>query len=59
MANATELKGRAEQAAGDLSGDKDLKREGDIDKGAGKAKDKLNDAVDKVKDVLHRDNDKA
>ena len=43
-----EAKGRVKQAVGDLTDDKDLKREGKLDEVAGKAKD----AVDKVKDKL-------
>ena len=31
MPNADEAKGRIKEAAGDLTGDKDLKREGNID----------------------------
>lgn len=47
-----EAKGRIKQAVGDLTDDKDLKREGKVDEGAGKVKQ----AVDKVKDKL-TDND--
>lgn len=46
MAKADELKGRAKRATGELTGDDDLKREGTVDKAAGKAKD----AVDKIAD---------
>jgi uncharacterized protein YjbJ (UPF0337 family) len=46
MGNADEAKGRVKRAAGELIGDGDLKREGTVDKAAGKAKD----AVDKVSD---------
>jgi uncharacterized protein YjbJ (UPF0337 family) len=54
-----QAKGKIKQAAGDLTGDKDLKREGKADEAAGKAKeglenakDKLGDAVDSIKDKL-------
>ena len=54
---AEELKGRAKEAAGALSGDRDLKREGKTDQTAAKIKrgvdnaaDKLNEAVDDVRD---------
>jgi len=57
MTDGTELKGRAKEAAGDLTDDKDLQREGKADQIAGKAKDKIDDAVDKVKDAMHRDRD--
>ncbi len=43
-----QAKGRVKQAAGDLTDDKDLKREGKADKASGKIKD----AVDDVKDRL-------
>lgn len=52
---ADELKGRTKEAAGALTGDKDLKREGKVDQAAGDVKDKLGNATDKVKDALHRD----
>ena len=45
---AYEAKGRIKEAAGDLTGDKDLKNEGKADKATGKIKD----AVDDVKDKL-------
>ena len=50
-------KGRVKQAAGDLTGDRDLKREGNVDEAAGKAKEKVGDAADKIKDALRRDDD--
>jgi uncharacterized protein YjbJ (UPF0337 family) len=56
-----QAKGRIKQAAGDLTGDKDLKQEGKTDESAGKAKeflgdvkDKLDGTIDKVKESLHR-----
>ena len=55
MENTDQVKGRVKQAAGDLTDDKDLKREGQADETGGKVKEKFDDAVDKVKDVLHRD----
>ncbi len=58
-AKTDDLKGRAKEAAGALSGDEDLKREGKRDqKGATvkakieNAKEGLDDAVDKVKRKL-------
>lgn len=53
--NPDEAKGRAKEAAGSLTGDEDLKREGKIDRTAGKVKDAVNDAADKVKDALDKD----
>ncbi|MGE0880188.1 MAG: CsbD family protein [Acidimicrobiia bacterium] len=49
-ANRDKVKGRVEQAAGDLSGDDDLKRRGKIDEAAGKAKSSIDKGVDWVKD---------
>ena len=43
-----EAKGRVKKAAGELTGDDKLKREGQMDKAAGKAKQ----GVDKAKDAL-------
>lgn len=43
-----EAVGRAKEAAGSLTGDKDLKRRGKADRAAGTVKDK----VDSVKDKL-------
>ena len=61
MPNTDDLKGRAKEAAGDLTNDKDLQREGKADQAAGKVKetvddvkDKAEDAVDAVKDKLDR-----
>jgi len=58
-AKAEDLKGRAKEAAGSLTNDDDLKREGKIDQASASVKDKASDAVDAVKDkvdrVLHRD----
>lgn len=50
-----QMKGRVKQAAGDLTDDDDLKREGKKDETAGKVKEKMTDAVDAVKDKLSRD----
>ena len=49
MGNADEAKGRAKRAAGELIGDADLKREGTVDKAAGKAKDAIDKVGDKAK----------
>jgi len=50
-----ETEGRIKEAAGDLTGDKNLQREGKVDQTAGKAKDAVDDASDAVKDKLNRD----
>lgn len=53
-----QAKGRIKQAAGDLTDDKDLKREGQVDEGAGKVKDFVESAKDKVEDVVDDVRDK-
>jgi len=47
--NADDLKGRVKEAAGDLTDNDDLKREGKIDQGTGKAKELVDDIADKFK----------
>ncbi|MGH9225119.1 MAG: CsbD family protein [Acidimicrobiales bacterium] len=46
-----EAKGRMKQAAGDLTDDDELKREGKVDQATGKVKD----AVDKISDKIKGD----
>jgi uncharacterized protein YjbJ (UPF0337 family) len=53
MSNKDDIKGRVKEAAGDLTDNKDLEREGKVDQAAGKAKDKAGDAVDAIKDKLN------
>ena len=48
-----EFKGRAKEAVGDLTGNKDLQREGKVDQGSAKVKDTVGDAADKVKDAVN------
>ena len=50
-----DLKGRAKEAAGDLTNDDELKREGKVDQATSKVKDKVGDVADKVKDIHDRD----
>ena len=52
--NSDEAKGRLEEAAGDLTGDKDLQREGKVDQAGGRAKTGVEKLTDKVKDLLHK-----
>jgi uncharacterized protein YjbJ (UPF0337 family) len=47
-----ELKGRVKEAAGDLTDNSDLKREGKADQTAGKVKQKVEDAKDWVEDKI-------
>lgn len=55
MTDATEKKGQLKEAAGTITEDKDLEREGKLEQGSGKVKEKIDDAVEKVKEVIHRD----
>ena len=52
--NTDEAKGRAKEAAGSLTDDRSLKREGKVDKAAGSTKSKVGGAADKVKGALRR-----
>jgi uncharacterized protein YjbJ (UPF0337 family) len=62
MAGKTDqMKGKAKEAVGDLTANKDLKSEGKADRQAGEVKekvgkveDKVEEGIDKVKDVLHK-----
>ena len=62
MAGKSEqMKGKAKEAVGDVTGNKDLKAEGAADRKAGEVKEtvgkvekKVDEAVDKVNDVLHK-----
>jgi uncharacterized protein YjbJ (UPF0337 family) len=53
--NKDEAQGRIKEAAGDLTGDKDLQREGTADQESGKAKDAVEKASDMAKHALTRD----
>ncbi|HEX4905556.1 MAG TPA: CsbD family protein [Acidimicrobiales bacterium] len=50
-----DLKGRAKEAAGDLTNNDDLKREGKVDQASSKVKETVGDIADKVKDVVNKD----
>jgi len=49
MSNMDEAKGRVKRAAGELTDDEGKKREGSVDKAAGKAKKAVDKAADSVK----------
>jgi len=58
---ADQIKGKAKEAVGDLTGNKDLKSEGKTDRRAGEAKEKVGkveekveEVIDKGKEALHR-----
>ena len=55
------MKGKAKEAVGDLTGNKDLSSEGKADRQAGEVKEKVgkveekvDEGIDKVKGVLHK-----
>ena len=50
-----EAKGRAKEAAGDLTDDDSLKREGKLDKASSKVKEGVDKVKDKTNEVLNRD----
>ena len=50
--NMDKLKGHVKEAAGDLTGDKDLEREGKVDKATGKVKDAVGNVAEKAKDII-------
>ena len=52
-----EAKGRAKEAAGDLTDDEKLKREGKVDRAVSSVKDKVDDVADKVKERVGHDRD--
>jgi uncharacterized protein YjbJ (UPF0337 family) len=52
---ADDLKGKAKEAVGDLTGDDGLKREGKVDQATATVKDKVGDVSDKLKDAVSKD----
>ncbi len=52
MSNADEIKGRAKEAAGDLTDDDELQREGKTDRLAGKAKEAMDAAHEKADQAI-------
>lgn len=49
-----EAKGRAKEAAGSITGNDDLKREGKADKAAGTVKDAVESVKDKVNETIDK-----
>ena len=47
-----ELKGRVKEAAGALSGDAKLKREGQVDQAVGKVKQTIDKMIDAIKEAV-------
>jgi uncharacterized protein YjbJ (UPF0337 family) len=58
-AKSDQAKGRAKEAVGSLTGDKDLKSAGKADRRACEAKEKVGLAKDKVEEVVDKTKDKA
>lgn len=59
MAGTTDqIKGKTKQAAGDLTGDEELRQEGKLDEKSGKLKDAISDVKDKVEGVVDSATDK-
>lgn len=54
MDNKDELKGRAKEAAGKLTDDEDLQREGKVDRASGKVKETLDNVADKAKELIRK-----
>ena len=54
---AQEAKGRVKEAAGNLTGDKDLQNEGKLDQAEGKIKEGVDSLADKARSLLHKDKD--
>jgi len=53
--NIDEAKGRTKRAAGELTDDDRLKREGTVDKAAGGAKEAVDKAAEKAKHLMEND----
>ncbi len=50
--NLDDLTGRAKEAAGDLTDDEDLQREGQIDQGKSEVKEKVGNITDTIGDKI-------
>ena len=50
-----EAKGRIKEAAGDLTDDEQLQREGKVDQATATVKEKVGEVADKVKDFVRKD----
>jgi uncharacterized protein YjbJ (UPF0337 family) len=55
--NIDEAKGRTKEAAGDLTDDESLKKEGKVDRAVSDVKEKVDDVAEKVKEKIGRDRD--
>lgn len=52
--NLDKAKGRAKEAAGDLTGDRDLQNEGKVDRASGGVKDVVGNVADRIKGLFNR-----
>lgn len=50
---ADKMKGKLKEVVGDITGDKDMKREGQVDQGAAAIKTHIDKAANKVKDTIN------
>jgi uncharacterized protein YjbJ (UPF0337 family) len=58
-AQGDQVKGKVKEAAGVLTGDKDLESEGKSDRRAGEAKEKVEHLKDKIEEVVEKAEDKV
>ena len=58
-AKGDQVKGKVKEAAGSLTGDKDLESEGKADRRAGEGKEKLGHAKGKVEEVVDKAEEKV
>ena len=56
-AKSDQVKGKVKEAAGVLSGDKDLESEGKADRRTGEVKEKIDDAKDKLEELTDKASD--
>jgi uncharacterized protein YjbJ (UPF0337 family) len=59
VGNYDEAKGRVKEAGGDLTGDKSLKRRGQVDRAVGATKQAIDRVGDKLKDVAAGKDDRG
>jgi uncharacterized protein YjbJ (UPF0337 family) len=57
--NIDEAKGRAKEAAGDLTDDREMKNEGKVDRGVSGVKDKIDRVADTIKERVGHDRDQG
>lgn len=53
--NKDDAKGRLKKAAGELTDDDEMKREGRLDQATGRAKDGVERVADKVREAMRKD----